>query len=46
MCIRDSNQSELISGGRYDKLLIDLGSKANLSAVGFATNNNNIIDLI
>ena len=40
------NQSELISGGRYDKLLIDLGSKSNLSAVGFATNNNNIIELI
>ena len=40
------DQSELISGGRYDKLLIDLGSKANLSAVGFATNNNNIIELI
>ena len=40
------NQSELISGGRYDKLLIDLGSKSNLSAVGFATNNNNIIGLI
>ncbi len=40
------NQSELISGGRYDKLLIDLGSKAKLSAVGFATNNNNIIELI
>ena len=40
------NQSELMSGGRYDKLLIDLGSKSNLSAVGFATNNNNIIELI
>ena len=40
------NQSELISGGRYDKLLIDLGSKSNLSAIGFATNNNNIIKLI
>ena len=37
---------ELISGGRYDKLLVDLGSKKNLSAVGFATNNNNIIKLI
>jgi ATP phosphoribosyltransferase involved in histidine biosynthesis len=27
------NQSELISGGRYDKFLIKVGSKSNLSAV-------------
>ena len=41
-----TGQHNLISGGRYDKLLIDLGSKENLSAVGFATNNNNIIKLV
>jgi ATP phosphoribosyltransferase regulatory subunit len=39
----DLNSDVLISGGRYDKLLNALEDKDQFSAVGFATNNNNIL---
>ena len=39
----DLNSDVLISGGRYDKLLSTLEDKDQFSAVGFATNNNNIL---
>ena len=39
----DLNSDVLISGGRYDKLLNALEDKGQFSAVGFATNNNNIL---
>ena len=39
----DLNSDVLISGGRYDKLLSALEDKDQFSAVGFATNNNNIL---
>ena len=39
----DLNSDVLISGGRYDKLLNVLEDKDQFSAVGFATNNNNIL---
>ena len=41
--INDLNSDVLISGGRYDKLLNALEDKDQFSAVGFATNNNNIL---
>ena len=37
------NSDVLISGGRYDKLLNALEDQDQFSAVGFATNNNNIL---
>ena len=37
------NSDVLISGGRYDKLLNVLEDQDQFSAVGFATNNNNIL---
>jgi len=39
----DLNSDVLISGGRYDKLLNALEDKDQFSAVGFATDNNNIL---
>ena len=39
----DLNSDVLISGGRYDKLLNALEDKDQFSAIGFATNNNNIL---
>jgi histidyl-tRNA synthetase len=41
-----TEKHKLISGGRYDKLLKSLGSKDELSAIGFATNNNEIEKII
>ena len=41
-----SGNLKLITGGRYDKLLNILGSRNNLSAIGFATNNNNLSKII
>jgi len=41
-----TEKHKLISGGRYDKLLKSLGSKDELAAVGFATNNNEIEKII
>ena len=37
-----SGEHKLLSGGRYDQLLKSLGSNKELSAIGFATNNNEI----
>ena len=37
------NSDVLISGGRYDKLLNTREDQDQFSAVGFATNNNNIL---
>ena len=37
------NSDVLISGGRYDKLLNALEDQDQFSALGFATNNNNIL---
>jgi histidyl-tRNA synthetase len=37
-----SGKHKLLSGGRYDQLLKSLGSNKELSAIGFATNNNEI----
>ena len=42
----DLNSDVLISGGRYDKLLNALEDKDQFSAVGFATNNNNILKVL
>ena len=41
--ISNVNSDVLISGGRYDKLLNVLEDQDQFSAVGFATNNNNIL---
>ena len=41
--ISNVNSDVLISGGRYDKLLNALKDQDQFSAVGFATNNNNIL---
>ena len=41
--ISNVNSDVLISGGRYDKLLNALEDQDQFSAVGFATNNNNIL---
>ena len=41
-----TGKHKLISGGRYDKLLKSLGSKDELAAIGFATNNNEIEKII
>jgi len=41
-----TGEHKLISGGRYDQLLKSLGSKKELSAIGFATNNNEIEKII
>ena len=41
-----SGKYKLISGGRYDQLLKSLGLKKELSAIGFATNNNEIDKVI
>ena len=41
-----SGNLKIITGGRYDKLLNILGSGNNLSAIGFATNNNNLSKII
>jgi ATP phosphoribosyltransferase regulatory subunit len=41
-----SGKYKLISGGRYDQLLKSLGLKKDLSAIGFATNNNEIDKVI
>ena len=41
-----SGNLKLITGGRYDKLLNILGSRNNLSAIGFATNNNNLSKIL
>ena len=41
--IDNLNSDVLISGGRYDKLLNTLEDQDQFSAVGFATNNNNIL---
>ena len=41
-----SGNLKLITGGRYDKLLNILGFRNNLSAIGFATNNNNLSKII
>ena len=41
-----SGNLKLITGGRYDKLLNILGSRNNLSAIGFATNNNYLSKII
>ena len=41
--ISNINSDVLISGGRYDKLLNALKDQDQFSAVGFATNNNNIL---
>ena len=41
-----SGKHKLISGGRYDKLLTSLGDQHKLSAIGFATNNNQILELL
>ena len=44
--ITDKKNNILISGGRYDKLLTSLGDKNNYSAIGFATNNNQILEAL
>ena len=41
-----SGKHKLITGGRYDKLLTSLGDQHKLSAIGFATNNNQILELL
>ena len=41
-----TGEHKLISGGRYDQLLKSLGTKKELSAIGFATNNNEIKKII
>ena len=41
-----SGNLKIITGGRYDKLLNILESRNNLSAIGFATNNNNLSKII
>ena len=41
-----SGNIKLITGGRYDKLLNILGSRNKLSAIGFATNNNNLSKIL
>ena len=41
-----SGNLKIITGGRYDKLLNILGSRNNLSAIGFATNNNNLSKIL
>ena len=41
-----SGNLKIITGGRYDKLLNILGSRNKLSAIGFATNNNNLSKII
>ena len=41
-----SGNLKLITGGRYDKLLNILGSRNKLSAIGFATNNNNLSKIL
>ena len=41
-----SGNLKLITGGRYDKLLNILGSRNNMSALGFETNNNNLSKII
>ena len=41
-----SGNLKIITGGRYDKLLNILGARNNLSAIGFATNNNNLSKII
>ena len=40
--IYNSSKKEIASGGRYDGLLKNLGSKKNISAVGAAINLNNL----
>lgn len=44
--IIDQKNNILISGGRYDKLLTSLGDKNNFAAIGFATNNNQILETL
>ena len=41
-----SGNLKIITGGRYDKLLNILGSRNKLSAIGFATNNNNLSKIL
>jgi len=41
-----SGNLKIITGGRYDKLLNILGSRNNLAAIGFATNNNDLSKII
>ena len=41
--ISNVNSDVLLSGGRYDKLLNTLEDQDQFSALGFATNNNNIL---
>ncbi len=43
---KEEGNLKIITGGRYDKLLNILGSRNNLSAIGFATNNNNLSKII
>ena len=39
---RKNNNNKMITGGRYDSLLLSLGLNNKASAIGFAVNNNNI----
>ena len=42
--VKDSKNknNKMITGGRYDSLLLSLGLNNKASAIGFAVNNNNI----
>ena len=44
--IPSTDIGSIAAGGRYDKLLNILGSRNKLSAIGFATNNNNLSKIL